>query len=55
MMAREIPGHVSFTKLVTVEVLIDRTTATATETHINLVFKKRGTTAPSRKPLPPNV
>ena len=39
MMAREVPGHVSFTKLVTVEVLIDRTTATATETHINLVVK----------------
>lgn len=39
MMAREVPGHVSFTKLVTVEVLIDRTTAIATETHINLVVK----------------
>jgi len=27
MMAREIPGQVSYTKLVTVEVLIDKTTA----------------------------
>jgi len=26
MMAREIPGQVSYTKLVTVEVLIDKTT-----------------------------
>jgi hypothetical protein len=39
MMAREIPGQVSFTKLVTVEVLIDRTTATETETRMNLVIK----------------
>lgn len=37
MMARENPGHVSFVKLVTVEVLIDKTTAT--ETRINLVVK----------------
>lgn len=39
MMGREIPGKVSFTKLVTVEVLIDRTTATDKETRINLVIK----------------
>jgi hypothetical protein len=39
MMAREIPGQVSYTKLVTVEVLIDKTTATETETRMNLVFK----------------
>ena len=39
MMARESPGQVSFAKLVTVEVLIDRTTATDTETRINLVIK----------------
>ena len=39
IMARETPGHVSFAKLVTVEVLIDKTTATDTETHINLVIK----------------
>jgi len=34
MMAREIPGQVSYTKLVTVEVLIDKTTATETETRL---------------------
>lgn len=39
MMARELPGQVSFAKLVTVEVLIDKTTATETETRINLVIK----------------
>jgi hypothetical protein len=39
MMAREIPGHVSFAKLVTVEVLIDKTTATETETRMNFVIK----------------
>lgn len=39
IMAREIPGQVNFSKLVTVEVLIDRTTATPTETRISLVMK----------------
>ena len=39
MMAREIPGQVSFAKLVTVEVLIDKTTSTNTETSITLVIK----------------
>ena len=39
MMAREIPGQVSFAKLVTVEALIDKTTTTNTETSINLVIK----------------
>ncbi|GAC1465063.1 MAG: hypothetical protein NVS2B14_12250 [Chamaesiphon sp.] len=39
MMAREIPGHVPFAKLVTVEVLIDRTTATDTDVRINFVIK----------------
>lgn len=39
MMAREIPGQVSFAKLVTVEVLIDKTTASNTETRMNLVIK----------------
>lgn len=39
VMAREIPGQVSFAKLVTVEVLLDRTTATETETRLNLVIK----------------
>jgi hypothetical protein len=39
IMAREIPGQVSYTKLVTVEVLIDRTTATEKETRMSLVMK----------------
>lgn len=39
MMARELPGQVSFAKLVTVEVLIDKTIATDTETRMNLVIK----------------
>lgn len=39
IMARETPGQVSFAKLVTVEVLIDRTTATETETRMSLVMK----------------
>lgn len=39
LMAREIQGQVSFSKLVTVEVLIDRTSATETETRMELVIK----------------
>lgn len=39
VMAREIPGKVPFAKLVTVEVLIDRTGATETEVRINCVVK----------------
>lgn len=39
VMAREKPGQVPFAKLVTVEILIDRTTATPTETRMNLVMK----------------
>jgi hypothetical protein len=39
MMAREHPGTVSFSKLVTVEVLIDNTTATESATRMNLVAK----------------
>lgn len=39
MMAREIPGKVLFSKLVTVEVLIDSTTATKNEVQVNLVVK----------------
>lgn len=39
MMAREIPGEVSFAQLVTVEALIDKTTSSSTETSINLVIK----------------
>ncbi|MEA5598303.1 hypothetical protein [Rivularia sp. UHCC 0363] len=39
IMAREIPGNVPFSKFVTIEVLIDKSTATETETKMNLVFK----------------
>ena len=39
MMAREHPGQVSFSKLVTVEVLIDKITATETLTRMDLVIK----------------
>lgn len=39
MMAREHPGQLSFSKLVTVEVLIDKNTATHAVTRINLVIK----------------
>ncbi|MBD1839129.1 hypothetical protein H6F78_18545 [Coleofasciculus sp. FACHB-64] len=39
LMAREIPGHVSFAKLVTVEVLIDKSTATDREVRMNFVVK----------------
>jgi len=39
IMAREIPGQVSFVKLASVEVLIDRTTSTETETKMTLVVK----------------
>lgn len=39
IMAREIPGNVSFPKLVTAEVLIDKSTATETETRLSIVIK----------------
>lgn len=39
IMARETPGRVSFPKLVTVEVLIDKTTATDKEVRMNFVIK----------------
>jgi hypothetical protein len=39
IMAKEIPGKLPFPKLVTVEVLIDRTTATNQEVKMNLVIK----------------
>ncbi|MGK7876689.1 MAG: hypothetical protein AB4426_26370 [Xenococcaceae cyanobacterium] len=39
MMGREIPGQVAFAKLVTVEMLIDKTTATHNEVHIKFVVK----------------
>ncbi len=38
-MARENPGQVPFAKLVTVEVLIDRTTATPEKVQVKLVVK----------------
>lgn len=39
MMAQEVRGKVSFSKLVRVEVLIDTTTATDEEVQVNLVVK----------------
>lgn len=39
IMAREIPGNASFSELVTVEVMIDTSTAAETESRINLVAK----------------
>ncbi len=39
IMAREVPGNVSFSKLVIVEILIDKSTATETETRMNMVIK----------------
>lgn len=39
MMARERPGQIFFSKLVTIEVLIDKTTATETSTRMDLVIK----------------
>lgn len=39
IMGREIPGDVAFAKLVTVEVLIDKSTATAQQVRMNFVIK----------------
>jgi hypothetical protein len=39
IMAREVPGSIAFSKLVTVEALIDKSTATESETRMNLVIK----------------
>jgi len=39
IMAREIPGSISFSKLVKVEVLFDKSTATETETRMSIVIK----------------
>lgn len=39
MMARETPGRVAFPKLVTVEILIDKTIATDDEIRMNFVIK----------------
>jgi hypothetical protein len=39
IMSREVPGQVPFSKLVVVEVLIDKSTATETETKMSVVIK----------------
>ncbi len=39
ILAREVPGSVPFSKLVTVEALIDKSTATETETKMSIVTK----------------
>ncbi len=39
LMARERPGNVAFSQLVTVEALIDKTTATQDAVRVNLVIK----------------
>ncbi|BAT53751.1 unknown protein [Nostoc sp. NIES-3756] len=39
ILAREIPGKVSFSKLVKVEVFIDKSTATETESRMSIVIK----------------
>ena len=39
ILAREIPGKVSFSKLVKVEVFIDKSMATETETRMSIVIK----------------
>jgi hypothetical protein len=39
LMAREKPGNVSYSKLVTVEALIDATKATETHVKVNIVAK----------------
>ncbi|KOP25139.1 hypothetical protein AMR41_17150 [Hapalosiphon sp. MRB220] len=41
IMAREIVGTVSYSKMVTVEVLIDKSTATETETRMSIVIKNQ--------------
>ncbi|NJO39815.1 MAG: hypothetical protein HC769_01125 [Cyanobacteria bacterium CRU_2_1] len=39
LVAREVPGHVSYAKLVTVEVLIEQSTAKEAEVQMNFVVK----------------
>lgn len=39
MMAREVPGGVAFQKLVTVEVLVDRTNGVEHQVHMQMVLK----------------
>jgi hypothetical protein len=41
IMAREIVGTVSYSRMVTVEVLIDKSTATETETRMSIVIKNQ--------------
>ncbi|MCP6757414.1 MAG: hypothetical protein NHB32_01285 [Fischerella sp. CENA71] len=41
IMAREIVGTVAYSKMVTVEVLIDKSTATETETRMSIVIKNQ--------------
>ena len=38
-MAREVPGKMPFAKLVVVEILIDKSTATETESKMSVVVK----------------
>lgn len=39
LMARECPGHVAYHQLVTVEVLVDKSTATDQEIQLQMVIK----------------
>jgi hypothetical protein len=39
VIAREIPGNIPFSRLVTVEILVDSTRATQDITHLNVVVK----------------
>ncbi|MBG1268997.1 hypothetical protein [Nostoc sp. WHI] len=41
IIAREVPGNVSFSKLITVEVLIDKSKSTETETRMSIVIKNQ--------------
>ena len=39
LVAREVPGHVTYTKLVTVEVMIDQSLAEAAEVQLSFIVK----------------
>ncbi len=39
VIAREMPGNIPFSRLVTVEILVDSTRATQETTHLNVVVK----------------
>ncbi|MCC5613536.1 hypothetical protein LC605_00285 [Nostoc sp. CHAB 5836] len=41
IIARQVPGNVPFPKLVTVEVLIDKSKSTETETRMSIVIKNQ--------------